>query len=155
MPSFLPPFWTEKPTEIRVYPCPACHETISVAAASCRFCHLPIEPKLAEQLLLENHRVTNAVVHAKTFGLSKTVAVVVTGYSLWSLFMEGRLTVSMVGVPIIALAYGTHWLYRNGSLVTHDADYPAAIATVKRTMVVWVAVLLVQLGIYFFLNGIA
>ncbi len=60
----------------------------------------------------------------------------------------------MVVGPFIAFAYGAWWLYRNRSRVTQDADYPAAVTKVKGTMVVWVAVLLVQLAAYLILNGL-
>lgn len=147
---FLPRFWTEEPTQIRVYPCPACHETISVEAASCRFCQLPIDPKLAAQLLAENHRVTNAIAYANTFALSTYAAMLIVGYMLFDLYISDGSAKSIGGWPLIALAYGVYWLYRNRSLVTPDTDYPAAIARVKRTMMVWVAVLALQLGIYLF-----
>ena len=53
--------WTEPPTHVRVYPCPACQETISVAATSCRFCHVPTDLKVAEQLWVENQQLTSAI----------------------------------------------------------------------------------------------
>ncbi len=151
---FLPRFWIDEPTEIQVYPCPACHETISVEAKSCRFCHLPIERKMAKQLLAENRRVTNAIVHANTFSLSKYFAVLVAVSTLLDIYMGAKPPKHTVGWPTIALAYGVYWLYKNRSIVTHDTDYPAAIAKVKWTMIVWGAVLLLQYGFYWFLNGL-
>ena len=147
-------FWKEAPTHIQVYPCPACNETISADASSCRFCHLSIDANIAQRLLIESQRVTTAVAQAKTFSLSTRVAVLLAGFAFFNLYTDRSLTESVVVCSIIAFAYGTWWLYRNSSRVTSDADYPAAITKVKRTMVVWVAVLVVPLAAYLILNGL-
>ena len=147
-------FWKEASSQIRTYPCPACNETISADAASCRFCHLPIAANTAQQLLTESQRVTTAVARANTFSLSTRVAVLLTGFALFNLYMDRSLIESLVLCPLVALAYGTQWLYDNRSRVTHDADYSAAITKVKWTTMVWVAVLLVQLSAYIILNGL-
>jgi hypothetical protein len=147
-------FWKEAPTHIQVYPCPTCNETISADASSCRFCHLPIDANTAKQLLIESQRVTTAVAQAKTFSLSTRVAVLLAGFAFFNLYTDRSLTGSVVVCSFIAFAYGTWWLYSNRSCVTSDADYPAAITKVKRTMVVWVAVLLVPLAAYVILNGL-
>ena len=146
-------FWQEVPTHIRVYPCPACNETISADASGCRFCHLPIDANTAQRLLTESQRVTTAVAQANTFSLSTRAAVLLAGFAFFNLYMDRSLTESLVLCSFIAFAYGIWWLYRNRSHVTHDVDYPAAITKVKRTMMVWVAVLLVQLAAYLILNG--
>jgi len=147
-------FWKEAPTHIRMYPCPACNETISADAADCRFCHLPIDPSTAQQLLAESQQVTTAIAQANTFSLSTRLAVLVAGFALFNLYLDRSLTEPSVVGSFIAFAYGTWWLYRNRSRVTHDADYPAAIRKVKGTMVVWVAVLVVQLAAYSIVNGL-
>jgi hypothetical protein len=147
-------FWKEPPTHIRMYPCPACNETISADASSCRFCHLRIEANVAQRLLTESRRVTTAVAQANTFSLSTRAAVLLAGFAFFNLYIDRSLIESLVLCSFIASAYGVWWLYRNRSRVTQDADYPVAITKVKRTMMVWVAVLLVQLAAYLILNGL-
>jgi len=147
-------FWQEAPTHIRVYPCPACNETISADASGCRFCHLPIDANTAQRLLTESQRVTTAVAQANTFSLSTRAAVLLAGLAFLDLYMDRSLSRSLITCSFIAFAYGTWWLYGNKSRVTKDADYPAAIAKVKGTMIVWVAVLLVQFAAYLMLNGL-
>ena len=147
-------FWKETPTHIRMYPCPACNETISADASSCRFCHLPIDANTAQRLLTESQQVITAVAEANTFNLSTHAAVLLAGFALFNLYMDGSLIASLVVCPVIAFGYGTWWLHRNRLRVTQDADYPAAITKVKRTMMVWVAVLFVQLAAYLMLNGL-
>jgi hypothetical protein len=147
-------FWKEAPTHIGMYPCPACNETISADATACRFCHLPIDANTAQRLLTQSQGVTTAVAQANTFSLSKRAAVLLTGLAFFNLYMDGSLSGFLVVCSFIAFAYGAWWLYRNRSRVTFDADYPAAITKVKGTMVVWVAVLLVQLAGYLILNGL-
>lgn len=150
----LSSFWKETPTDIRMYPCPACNETISADASSCRFCHLPIDANTAQRLLTESQRVITAIAQANTFNLSTRATVLLAGFAFFNLYMNGSLTESLVGCSVIAFAYGTWWLHHNRSRVTHDADYPAAIMKVKWTMMVWVVVLLAQLAAYVMLNGL-
>jgi len=148
------PFWEEAPTQIRMYPCPTCNETISADASACRFCHLSIDPNTAQQLLTENQRVTTAVAQANTFSVSTTAAVLLTGFAFFNLYMDRSLTESLVLCSLIASGYGGWWLYSNRARVTHDVDYPAAIRILKRTMAVWIAALLEQLAAYLILNGL-
>lgn len=137
-----------------MYQCPACNETISADASVCRFCNLPIDANTAQQLVTKSQQVTTAITQANTFRLSTHAAMLLTGFALFILYMDRGLNIYLVLCPLMALAYGGHWLYRNRSLVTHDDDYPAAIRKVKATMVVWGAVLLVQLAVYLSLNGL-
>jgi hypothetical protein len=138
-------FYEEEPTSIRVFPCPACKETISADANNCRFCQLPIDAATAERLLLENQRVTNAVAGANTFRLSISLAALVI---LW--WVIGVLTKDpspAVFLPLVGIGYGALWLYRYGSLTTSDMDYPLAVKRVKRITLIWLLVLIVPWGI--------
>jgi hypothetical protein len=150
----LSSFWKEAPTQICVYPCPACSEIISADASGCRFCHLPIDVDTAQRLLTESQRVTTAVAQANTFSLSTRAAVLLTGFAFFNLYVDRSLTASLVISSVIAFAFGIWWLHRHRSRVTHDTDYPAAITKVKRTSVVWITVLLVQLGAFLIVNGL-
>jgi hypothetical protein len=136
-----------------MYSCPGCNETISADAAGCRFCHLAIDTDTAQRLLIESQQVTTAVAQANTFNLSIRVAVLLTGFALFNLYVDRSLTDLLVLCSFITVAYGSWWLWHNRSRVTLDADYPAAITKVKRTMMVWVAVLVVQLAGYVIVNG--
>lgn len=147
-------FWTEAPAHIRVYPCRSCNEMISADASSCRFCHLPVDANTARQLLTESQRVTTAVAQAKTFSLSTRVAVLLAAFAIFNLYVNQELTETLVLCSFIAFGYGTWWLCHHRSRVTRDADYPAAITKVKRTILVWVAVLVVQLAAYLIVNGL-
>ena len=146
IPSIWPfSFYQEKPTAIRVFPCPACKETISADANNCRFCHLPIDAATAERLLLENQQVTNAVAGANTFRLSISLAALVI---LW--WIIGVLTKDpspAVFLPLVGIGYGALWLYRYGSLTTSDVDYPLAVKRVKRITLIWLLALVLPWGI--------
>jgi hypothetical protein len=141
-------FWKDQPTRSRVYQCPACHETISADAASCRFCHLAIDATTAQRLLAKSQHVTNVITQANTFSAATGVAVLISIFALYILFVEHRLAPTFVAAPVIALGYGGLWLFRNRSLVTHDPDFLGAVKKVKRTMVVAAAVLFLQLATY-------
>lgn len=141
-------FYKDPPTKLRLYQCPGCRETISADAESCRFCHLPIDATTAQRLLAESQHVTNVITQANTFSLATGAAVLIVGFALWNLFMEGRLLLGLLAAPIIAIGYGGLWLFRNRSLVTTDPDFPAAVRKVKRTMIVAASVLFLQLAAY-------
>ena len=147
-------FWTEPPTHVRVYPCPACQETIAIDAPSCRFCHATTNLQMAEQLWTENQQITSAVSRAKKFSASSRAAIMLTGIPLWILVMSGGLPEIWVVFNLLALSYGAQWLNHNSSLVTNDADYTKAVTKVKWAMVIWAASLLVIGAAYLILNGL-
>ena len=147
-------FWTEPPTHIRVYPCPACQETIAIDAPSCRFCHATTDVKVAEKLWTKNQQVTRAVSRAKTFIASSRAAIPLTGISLWILVMSSGLPEVSVVINLLALSYGAQWLNHNSSLVTADAEYVKAVRKVKKAMVMWALSLLIIGVVYLDLNGL-
>jgi hypothetical protein len=132
-------FFQEGPTSIRVYPCPACNETISADADNCRFCHLPIDAATAERLVLENQRVTNAIASAITYRLSVLFAVLTLLVEIFDVLIKKR-TLGIF-VPLVGIGYGGLWLYRYRSLITKDVDYSVAVRKVKLTIFVWVVAL--------------
>lgn len=148
-------FGTEPPSHIRVYPCPECHETISLYAPTCRFCKLPIDVKLAEKLWAQNQQVATAITCASMFSsASHAGATVVTGMALTLLYFYGSLREFWFVAPLLALSYGAQWLNHNRSLVKDDPDYRAAARKVRTAMVIWTASVLVQVGAYLILNGV-
>ena len=152
--SQLSTFWTEPPTHIRVYPCPQCQETISVDAPTCRFCHVPIDVQTAERLWVQNQQIATAVRRANTFSFTTYVAMLLTGVALLVLYVDGSLAEISFVSPFLALSYGAQWLTHNRSLAIDDADYLAAVAKVKRAMLVWTVAVLVQVAAYLILNGL-
>ena len=149
----LLPFLRDGFTHSRLYPCPACNETISADVSACRFCHLTIDASTAQRLQHESQEVITAIRQAKAYSFSKPLAVLLAGFAFLSLYMDLGGTKSLVLCSLVFLAYGALWLGGNRSRATRDADYPAAITTVKQTIMVWVAVLLVQLSASVILNG--
>lgn len=149
------PFWKEEaPSRIRVYPCPSCRETISVEATSCRFCNLPIDSNTAQKLLADSQRVTTAISRANTFSLSTRAAALLIAFVIYQWAVDGFPARIIIAVPFLPVAYGVQWLYANRSLVTHDADFPAAVKKVKWTIVVWIAVLVFQVAAYLIARGL-
>lgn len=146
-------FWTEPPTHVRVYPCPACQETISVDAPSCRFCHATNDVLVAEKLWADNRQITTAVSRANMFSVSSRSALLLTGLSIWSLIVSGGLAEIWVVVNLLALSYGAQWLSHNNSLVTNDADYAEAVTKVKRAMIVWALALFIQVTLTLIFYG--
>jgi hypothetical protein len=153
MPQLLT-FWTAAPTHVRVYPCPQCQETISIEAPTCRFCHAPVDGKVAEQLWVENQQIATAITRAYTFSLTSHVAVVTTGMALWFLYLYSSLREFWLIAPLLAVSYGAQWLNHNSSLVTDDPYYLKTVAKLKRTMRIWAAVPLIQVAAYLYLNGL-
>ena len=147
-------FWTEPPTHVRVYQCPACQETIAIDAPSCRFCHVTTDVKVAEKLWAENRQITSAVSRAKTFIASSRAAIPLTAIPIWILVMSGGLSEIWIVFNLLALSYGAQWLNHNSSLVTADAEYVKAVGKVKGAMVMWAISLLIIGVVYLDLNGL-
>ena len=146
---------TAPPTHGRVYPCPQCQEIISVNAPSCRFCHVPVDVKVAEQLWADNQQIATAITRASMFGVSARFALLMTGVGLLTLNgRRGSLAETWVVCILLALSYGAQWLNHNESLGKDDADFLAAVAKVKTAMRIWVAALLVPVAVYLTLNGL-
>ena len=152
--SQLSTFWTEPPTNVRVYPCPQCRETISVDAPTCRFCHVSIDVQTANKLWAENQQIATAISRANTFSVISYVALFITGGALVLLYADGSLAEISFISPLLAISYGAQWLMHNRSLAKDDDDYLAAVTKVKRAMLVWALALFVQISIYLVLNGL-
>ena len=159
--SQLRTFWTEPPTHIRVYPCPQCQETISINASSCRFCHVPVDLKVAEQLWARNQQlrtetqqVGTAIARANAYSVFSRAAMVVTAFTLLRTFALGSLGEIWIICQLLAISYGAQWLNHNSSLVTDDEDFVAAVSKVNRAIVGWAVLLLAQVAAYFFVNGV-
>lgn len=145
--------WTEPPTHIRVYPCPACHETISVDAPSCRFCHAPTDMKVAEQRWVENQQVTSAISRANAYSFFIKASIPITAITIWRITTFGPLPETWIACHLLAISYGAQWLSHNSSLVTDDPDYLVAVGKVKKTMIILTALVLAQVAVYLVLNG--
>ena len=154
-------YWTEPPTNVRVYPCPQCQETISVNAPSCRFCHVPVELKVAEQLWaknqqlrVENQQIGTAIKRADMYSFFTRALVVITAITVWRMYRFNGPAETWIVFQLLALSYGAQWLNHNSSIVTADAKYGQAVAKVKTAMLGWAALLLFQVAAYFLLNGL-
>ncbi|HEX7331403.1 MAG TPA: hypothetical protein VF290_07880 [Pyrinomonadaceae bacterium] len=111
--------------------------------------------KLAEKLWAKNQQVASAISRANSFiSISYVWATVVTGMALVLLYLQGHLGEFWVISPLLGLSYGAQWLNHNHSLVKNDPDYHAAARDVKTAMLVWTAVLFVQVAAYLILNGV-
>src|ERR1044072_4353592 len=134
----LPAFWTGPPTRVRVYPCPACQETISIDARSCRFCHEPVDVKAAAQLWVENRQTTTAIAtaitRADTYSNFTRALIPITAIGLWRIYSFGVMPETWIICQLLALSYGAQWLSHNSSLVTTNADYVEAVVKVKKAM---------------------
>lgn len=155
MPRLLK-YWTEPPTRVRVYPCPQCQETISIDARNCRFCHVPVDVDAAEKLWAKNYLITNAVAtavsRANAFSVSARISITIA--AVWIIFAVGNLTETWAVCHLLAISYGAQWLNHNRSLVTDDADYVEAVVKVKNAMQLWAVALVLQVGVYLFVNGL-
>jgi hypothetical protein len=143
----LNPFYKEGPTATQMYPCPACHEIIAARASSCRYCGIAIDDATSQRLLVESQKVTDAVARANTFKLSVWAAGIGVGLGLWLVLTSGHVDPRFVLVAVAAvgaIAYAARWFGQYGSLQTRDADYPTARQAMKRTLMVWIAALIVE-----------
>ena len=156
----MEPFYQVKPTESRMFPCPACHEIIDIASRTCRYCNSPIDAARARQLNEQLKQVTDAVASANAFKFSIWIAILIMIVSpLYTVGVIGinvqHVVIEMVGT-IGAIFYGVNWLRKYSKLQTGDPDYPRALRSVKCTFIVWVVAFVVQVVVlrYLFSMGV-
>ena len=147
-------FWSDPPTNVLVYPCPGCREVIRLDSANCRFCHGPIDVKLAEQIWVQNQHIATAISRASTYSVTSHAALVSAGIAIGFLFFYGTFREFWIIAPLLAVSYGAQWLNHNKSLVTDDPDFLKAVTKVKWAMRIWAASLVVQVAAYLFFNGL-
>ena len=146
----LNPFYKEKSTDTRMFPCPACHEIIALGTRSCRYCGIPIDEGTARKLNEQFKRVTDAIASANTFKFSIWGAVILTVASPLYVFTSSRINMRFLLAEVGTLGAIIHaatWLRKYGALETRDPDYPAAVRSMRRALAVWIGALVVQVAL--------
>ena len=75
--------------------------------------------------------------------------------TLWiGAYPLGSLVEGWVVCQLLVISYGAQWLSHNGTSVTNDADYLKAVVKVKKAMLAWAVLLLIQVAAYLIINGV-
>ncbi len=127
--------------------CPACREIIMASVSSCRFCGLPIDARTAAQANAAQQALNSAIIQANALKYAGPIALVIAVLLVLNTFgamSDGRLLVAWL-VPPIAIFASFRWTHRHGSLPTSDSDLAQARRDVRRSMLLWWAVLALEL----------
>lgn len=144
------PFFKEEPTETRMYPCPNCKEIVRIDSTECRYCGSTIDEATARRLNLDFQRVTDAVAKANTFKQSIWLAVLLIVASpviFLIIRTEDARNILISAAPIGFLAYAISWQRKYGRLETPDKEYPDAVRDMRRSLLVWLIALVVNVGV--------
>lgn len=137
-----------------MFRCPACNEVLAAGSTTCRYCGLALSPDQASLAAAQFATVSQAVTQANNlkFGNIAALGFIVidaflclTADLFTTRFLYGQL------IPLGATAVMVGWFFKYGRLETRDPDYPEAKTAMKKSLIVWIATLVVQIGLLGFL----
>ena len=108
----------------RTFRCPNCNEMINDSMTQCRFCSVPIDPGIAQQIADKQQKANQAVSDASYLRTATIAMWVFLGLSFIPFIPLVSLASTIVGIVAIVLAI--RWQVKFSNLVTNDPDYQAA-----------------------------
>jgi hypothetical protein len=141
--------------DYRTLPCPGCRQIIDTTMQSCRFCGVAIDPATAAMAATLQERVQKAWYWA---GVIRRFAMAMPVFFLLSF-------VPMVAVAFIGRSYNDWallliivslilWSKRFGKLESPDPDLSRARRAVRQALLVWVAMVVVNVAWYLFTRSV-
>jgi hypothetical protein len=115
-------------SEIQVFPCPKCRETINTSMAVCTFCGTSIDHKAAEQAAAETTLVSAACSDASYL---KVMAGLLLPF-LGIMFIPMMNLIGLAGLWFLRLAIPfmcIRWWFKYGTIKTTDPDFSNARGT--------------------------
>jgi hypothetical protein len=112
-------------SEVQVFPCPNCKETINTSMQTCAFCSASIDTAAAIESAAETSRISHACSDASYLKIMCGTAIAFFFLRFVPLVMHigwFGLTFLQVAVPVMTI----RWWFKYGSIRTNDPDYAQA-----------------------------
>jgi hypothetical protein len=135
--------------DYRTFPCPSCREIIDTTMQSCRFCGVAIDPAEAAKAATLQERVQKACGQASSIRITARAMPVLFFLSflpIVSILGLAGTAATLLLVPLTVI----QWRSRFGKLESPDPDLPRARSAVKEAVVVWAAMLMVNVAWFLF-----
>jgi hypothetical protein len=133
-----------------MFRCPSCNEVLTLGQTACRYCSIPISQDRALAAAAQFETVSKAVSQANNLKFGNIAALLFIGIQTFLCLTYDQTSPRFFIVqaaPVIALVTLLIWFFKYGTLQTKDPDYPEAKAAIKKSLLVWGATLIVQIGL--------
>jgi hypothetical protein len=139
--------------DYRTFSCPGCRQIVDTTVQSCRFCGVAIDPAAAAMAATLQERVQKAWFHA---GWIRRTAMAMPVFFFLSFVpmvaVLGRACNEYALLLILVCLIG--WSNRFGKLESPDPDLSRARRAVRQALLVWVAMVVVNVACYLFTRSL-
>jgi hypothetical protein len=133
-----------------MFRCPSCNEVITFGSTTCRYCSLLISQEMAYAAAAAFETVSKAVSQANNIKFGNIGALLFIGVQAFLCLTYDQASPRFFffqAAPVVAIGTLVAWFYKYGALQTRDPDYPEARAAMKKSLLVWTATLIIQIGL--------
>ena len=116
-------------SEVQVFSCPGCGETINTSVQQCPFCSAPIDRATAEQSAAETSRISQACSDASDLKIMLGI-MIPFGLSILTPFLGLIGIVGFVFIKYAVPVMTIRWWIKYGRIKTTDSDFRSARGTV-------------------------
>ncbi len=137
----------------RTFPCPGCRQIIATTVQSCGFCGVAIDPAAAAMAATLQERVQEAWTHAgriRRFAMAMPVFFLLSFVPMVAALGYACNELALLLIPVSLIL----WSKRFGKLESPDPDLPRARRAVRQALLVWVAMVAVNVGWYLFTRSV-
>jgi hypothetical protein len=112
-------------TQVRVFQCPNCKETIDTSAQQCRFCHAAIDAQAAEaaaEVMAKVNQACSDASYLKVMAIAILVAFALSFAPFVGFLGYWGLIFLLFAVPVMLV----RWWVKFGSIQTNESDFSRA-----------------------------
>ncbi|MGE0131209.1 MAG: hypothetical protein AB7U82_24275 [Blastocatellales bacterium] len=134
----------------QMFRCPSCKEVIRSGQLACQFCNSPIDEiaAFAETLKFQTGiDACAAANHIKSLNYAAPILILVNAAPMIFGLTDNRLQTYASFLPFGCLAAAFGWLTKYGGLQTDDPDFPEAKKAVKKALILWLILSIIQTAV--------
>ena len=139
--------------DYRTFPCPGCRQIIDTTVQSCRFCGVAIDPAAAAMAATLQERVQKAWYWAgviRRFAMAMPVFFLLSFVPMVAVLGRAYIDLTLLAVPVSLIL----WSNPFGKLQSPDPDLSRARRAVRQALLVWVAMVVVNVAWYLFTRSL-